>query len=87
MLTRTASHEAYLWHVAVFHSPNSRSLIMNTDQVKGTLKDAAGKVQEKFGELIDSPTQEAKGIAKQVEGTAQKKVGDLKEAVEDVQKK
>ena len=26
---------------------------MNTDQVKGTLKDAAGKVQEKFGELID----------------------------------
>ena len=29
---------------------------MNTDQVKGTLKDAAGKAQEKFGELIDSPT-------------------------------
>ena len=57
---------------------------MNTDQVKGTLKDAAGKVQEKFGELIDSPEQEAKGIAKQVEGTAQKKAGDLKEAVEDV---
>ena len=26
---------------------------MNTDQVKGTLKDAAGKVQEKFGELFD----------------------------------
>ena len=60
---------------------------MNTDQVKGTLKDAAGKVQEKFGELIDSPTQEAKGIAKQVEVTAQKKVGDLKEAVSDAQKK
>lgn len=59
---------------------------MNTDQVKGTLKDAAGKVQEKFGELIDSPEQEAKGIAKQVEGTAQKKAGDLKEAVEDARK-
>lgn len=60
---------------------------MNTDQVKGTLKDAAGKVQEKFGELIDSPEQEAKGIAKQVEGTAQKKAGDLKEAIEDAAKK
>src|SRR5256885_11675080 len=52
---------------------------MNTDQIKGTLKDAAGKVQQKAGELIDSPEQQAKGIAKQVEGTAQKKLGDVKE--------
>lgn len=44
-------------------------------------------MQEKFGELIDSPEQEAKGIAKQVEGTAQKKVGDLKEAIHDASKK
>jgi hypothetical protein len=28
---------------------------MNTDQVKGALKEAAGKVQQKAGELIDSP--------------------------------
>ena len=60
---------------------------MNQDQIKGALKDAAGKVQEKVGELIDSPEQEAKGIAKQVEGKAQKKAGDLKEAIEDVSKK
>ncbi|MDA1813298.1 hypothetical protein PDK10_27095 [Bacillus cereus] len=39
---------------------------MNTDQIKGTLKDAAGKVQQKAGELIDSPEQQAKGIAKQI---------------------
>ena len=39
---------------------------MNTDQVKGVLKDAAGKVQQKAGELIDSPEQQAKGIAKQI---------------------
>lgn len=59
---------------------------MNTDQVKGTLKEAAGKVQQKAGELIDSPEQQAKGLAKQVEGATQKKVGDVKEAVEDARK-
>ena len=56
---------------------------MNKDQIKGAVKDAAGKVQEKAGELIGSREQEAKGIAKQVEGTAQKSYGDAKEAVKD----
>ncbi len=56
---------------------------MNTDQVKGTLKDVAGKVQQKTGELIDSPEQQAKGLAKQVEGTTQKNYGDAKEVVKD----
>ena len=35
--------------------------VINTDQVKGALKDAAGRVQERFGELIDSPEKETKG--------------------------
>lgn len=56
---------------------------MNTDQVKGALKEAAGKVQSKTGELIDSPEQQAKGMAKQVEGKAQKNVGDAKEVLKD----
>ncbi|MFN3731775.1 CsbD family protein [Comamonas testosteroni] len=43
---------------------------MNADQVKGALKDAAGRIQERFGELKDGPEQEARGIAKQVEGSA-----------------
>lgn len=59
---------------------------MNKDQVKGALKDAAGKVQQKAGELLNSPEQQAKGIAKQVEGTAQKKVGDVKEAIKEARK-
>ncbi len=59
---------------------------MNTDQVKGALKEAAGKVQQKAGELVDSPEQQAKGLAKQVEGAAQKKVGDVKEAIDDARK-
>ena len=60
---------------------------MNKDQVKGTLKDVAGKVQQKAGEVIDSPEQQAKGLAKQVEGKTQKKVGDVKEAVDTATRK
>ena len=56
---------------------------MNTDQIKGALKDAAGKVQQKTGELIDSPEQQAKGLVKQAEGTTQKNVGDAKEVLKD----
>ena len=54
---------------------------MNKDQVKGTVKEAAGKVQEKTGELVGSKTQQAKGMAKEVEGKAQKAAGDVKNAV------
>ncbi|MEO8992642.1 MAG: CsbD family protein [Nitrosospira sp.] len=56
---------------------------MNKDQVKGTAKDIAGKVQEEAGELTGSKEQQAKGLAKQVEGKTQKKVGDAKEVVKD----
>lgn len=56
---------------------------MNKDQVDGKLKDIGGKIQEEFGDLIDSPEQEAKGLAKQVEGKTQKKLGDAKEVVKD----
>ena len=56
---------------------------MNKDQVKGTAKNAAGKVQEEAGKLVGSKEQQAKGVAKQVAGKAQKGVGDVKEAVKD----
>ena len=60
---------------------------MNKDQVKGAVKDAAGKVQEKAGEAIGSNEQRAKGLAKQVEGKTEKKVGDAKEVLKDAVKK
>lgn len=56
---------------------------MNKDQVKGVIKDAAGKVQEKTGQVIGSAEQQLKGIDKQVEGKIQKKVGDAKEVIKD----
>jgi uncharacterized protein YjbJ (UPF0337 family) len=59
---------------------------MNKDQVKGSAKDIAGKVQEKTGKVIGSSEQEAKGLAKQVEGKVQKGVGDLKEDIKDSRK-
>ncbi len=59
---------------------------MNKDQVKGTAKDIAGKVQEKAGELVGSKEQQVKGLAKQISGKLQKGVGDVEEAVKDSNK-
>ena len=56
---------------------------MNSNQVKGAVKDAAGKVQRKTGEVFDSPEQQVKGGVKQVEGKAQKALGDAQEKVDD----
>lgn len=56
---------------------------MNKDQVKGTVKDAAGKVQKETGKAVGSKEQEAKGLSKQVAGKTQKNVGDAKEAIKD----
>lgn len=56
---------------------------MNSDQMKGRAKEAAGKVQQKAGDAMDSPKHEAKGVAKQAEGKVQKNVGDAREDVRE----
>jgi uncharacterized protein YjbJ (UPF0337 family) len=60
---------------------------MNKDQVKGTLKDAAGKVQQTTGKALGNPEQQLKGIQKQSEGRTQKAVGDVKQVLKDVASK
>lgn len=55
---------------------------MNKDQVKGTVKDIAGKVQQKAGRLTGSKKQQVKGLAKQVAGKAQKGYGDARQAAD-----
>ena len=35
---------------------------MNKDQVKGAVKEAAGKLQQKTGKILGSKKQEAKGL-------------------------
>ena len=60
---------------------------MNKDQVKGELKDVAGKVQEETGKLIGSKEQQAKGLQKQVTGKVQKGLGDAKETIKNANDK
>jgi uncharacterized protein YjbJ (UPF0337 family) len=60
---------------------------MNKDQVKGAVKEAAGKLQQKTGKILGSKKQEAKGLVTKIEGQAQKKVGDAKEALKDASTK
>ena len=59
---------------------------MNKNQVKGSAKDAAGKIQEGAGKLVGSKEQQAKGLSKQVSGKVQKAVGDVKEVAKDLAK-
>ena len=57
---------------------------MNKDQVKGTVKNLTGIVQEEAGKLVGDTHQQAKGLNKQSAGIAQKSLGDVKEVVKDV---
>ena len=60
---------------------------MNQDQIKGSAKEVAGKIQEGVGRAVDSKDQQAKGLGKQIEGKAEKNFGNLKEAVKDATKR
>jgi uncharacterized protein YjbJ (UPF0337 family) len=55
---------------------------MNRDQVKGRMKDATGKIQQKAGKATGSVKTQAKGLAKSVEGKVQKTVGDARDDAE-----
>jgi uncharacterized protein YjbJ (UPF0337 family) len=59
---------------------------MNRDQVKGTAKDIAGKVQRKVGEATGNTDQQVKGAAKQVEGKVQRGAGDVEHAADKANK-
>jgi uncharacterized protein YjbJ (UPF0337 family) len=59
---------------------------MNKDQVKGVVKNVAGKVQEQAGKLVGSKEQQVKGLSKQISGKVQKNLGDAEEIIESVGK-
>jgi uncharacterized protein YjbJ (UPF0337 family) len=56
---------------------------MNKDQIKGGIKDAAGKVQKEVGKMTGSHEHQAKGTGKQAEGKVEKGVGNVKDALRD----
>lgn len=60
---------------------------MNKNQIEGTIKKTAGKIQQKVGEATGSNTQQVKGAAKRIEGTFQKGVGDVEQASDDATKR
>jgi uncharacterized protein YjbJ (UPF0337 family) len=55
---------------------------MNKNQIEGSVKDVAGKVQQKVGEATGNKNQQVKGVANQIEGKFQKGVGDVEHAVD-----
>jgi uncharacterized protein YjbJ (UPF0337 family) len=59
---------------------------MNSNQVKGSIKEAAGKVQRKAGDLVDSPKQQVQGTLREAEGKAQKQLGNVEERIKDASK-
>lgn len=72
-------------HLAL-HMKSPKETNMNSDQVNGAAKELMGKVQQKTGEVLNSPEQQVKGAAKQVEGSVQKNYGDAKEDIKDATK-
>jgi uncharacterized protein YjbJ (UPF0337 family) len=55
---------------------------MNRDQVKGRMKEAGGKMQQKAGKASGSTKHQAKGLAKQGMGKVQKNAGDARSGAE-----
>lgn len=60
---------------------------MNKDQVKGAVKEAAGKVQTQVGKLTGNTEQKVKGHIRTAEGKSQQVLGDAKELVKDMVRK
>jgi len=52
---------------------------MNRDQVKGRVKEAAGKAKKAAGRAVGSSKLQAKGLMKEAGGKIQKNVGDIRE--------
>jgi uncharacterized protein YjbJ (UPF0337 family) len=55
-------------------------MAMNSDQVKGKMKDVAGRVERQAGEWTGDSEAQAKGAMKQAEGKVQKAWGNVKDA-------
>ena len=57
---------------------------MNKDQIKGSVKNITGQVQEQTGAIVGNQEQQAKGLHKQISGRTQELLGDAKAAVKQV---
>src|SRR6266481_1420175 len=54
---------------------------MNTDQVKGKLKQLTGEIKRKWGQLTDDDLREAQGSMEKLVGKIQERSGDKREEI------
>ena len=54
---------------------------MNSDKIKGSIDDAAGRAKRQVGEWTGDTGTQVDGAAQQVKGKAEKTVGNLRDAV------
>ena len=59
---------------------------MNSDKVKGTIDDAAGRAKRQVGEWTGDTQTQVDGAAQQVKGKAEKAVGNVRDAIHDATK-
>lgn len=59
---------------------------MNENQIKGGMKEAAGKVQKEFGKAVDSPKHQIEGGMKELAGKTQKAAGDIEDKAKKLSK-
>jgi len=59
---------------------------MNKNQVKGSARIAAGRLQRATGKLLGSPKQKARGTLRQAAGKLQKVRGDLEQRLKSDKK-
>jgi len=53
------------------------------NEIKGGVKEVAGKTRRKIGEVIGSKKEQRKGTAKELEGKVQKAVGKAQRQIAD----
>ena len=59
---------------------------MNSDNIKGTIDDAAGRAKRQVGEWTGDTETQVDGAAQQVKGKAEKAVGNIRDAIHDATK-
>ena len=59
---------------------------MNKDQLKGHVKEVKGTIKEIAGKLVGNEKLEQKGKIQKIVGEAQAQIGDIKESVKDAVK-
>ena len=57
---------------------------MNRQQIRGTVRGLAGKLEEETGKLLGNWKLQHRGFAKKISGRAERLAGDATEAIKNV---